>query len=127
MSGKFATFAKEHSTPFADQTVKETLVAFSVPFTIVAAIEEKTQFKDEKTGNDVYNINYDIEIDTNHPNYQAAEKLKQLGVNYRMGLPSNGYRRTELKDLINPMLEAGEKVYVRLNKQGKTYVFTDGE
>lgn len=125
--GKFSTFAQEHGTRFADATVKETLVAFDVPFTITAAIEEQTQFKDEKTGDPVYQINYDIEIDTNSPKYQYAEKVKQLGSSYRMGLPSNGYRRTELKDLINPMLESGERVYVVLAKQGKTYIFKDAE
>lgn len=124
----FTQFAKENpsvgSRSFASSSDKETLVAFAIPFTIVAAIEVLSSFKDEKTGDDLYSINYDIDIDIKSAAFQYAQKVKEVKSGYRLSLPSNGFRRKQLTDLIQPTFAEGGMRAV-LSKQGKGYVFTD--
>lgn len=125
----FAEFAKANPNitgrSFAKQADKEALVAFEVPFTIVGAIETETDFLDEKTGEKVWQINYDVDIDITSPTYQYASKMKEIASSYRLGLPSNAKRRAELVQLIQPAIAANTPVRAKLTKIGKGYHFAD--
>lgn len=122
----FASYNAENAInrPFAKQVDKETLVAFGVPFNIVAALEVETDFINEQTGEKQWSINYDIDIDIKSELYQMAGKIKEIASSYRLSLPSNAFRRKQLTDLIQPTFPNGG-MRAKLAKQGKTYVFAD--
>lgn len=124
----FAQFATENpntgNRSFASSVDKETLVAFSIPFTIVGAIETLSPFKNEKTGEDQYSINYDIDVDMKSAAFQYAQKVKEVKSGYRLSLPSNGFRLKQLTDLIQPTFATGG-MRATLGKRGTGYVFND--
>lgn len=125
----FSEFAKANPNitgrPFAKQPDKEALVAFEIPFSIVGAIETQTDFLDEKTGEKVWQINYDIDVQITSPTYQYASKMKEIASSYRLGLPSNAKRRAELVQVIQPAIANGTPVQCKLTKVGKGYHFAD--
>lgn len=121
----FATFQSENkSYTYAKSDIKETLVAYGVPFNITDVNLVESIFKNEE-GEDQFNIEYDIELNTDSPDFTMASRKKDLAIFYRLSLPANNYRRNEMKDLIKPVLAAEKKMPAILAKMGKTYVFKD--
>lgn len=109
--------------PWAKGPEKERLAAFEIPFEIVSVQGPiESQFTD-KDGNIQYYYNFAIELDTASPTYQFVSKNFELGNGYTLSLPAGAKRTLHVDKLIKPALDRGEKVLVKMVKDGNGYVF----
>lgn len=116
---------------------KDTLVTLKIPFRAFSTnVNEKGKYGPT--------INYSIMLDTAHPNYQLAEKYKQMGVEYVLSLPGDE-QGSKLLTLLQQMGFVGKLagnandeqvqkevaglkplILVKGGKSGKEYQLRDG-
>lgn len=120
--------APEYEYPWDSSAVREALIAYKVPFTVVDAGERESSFKDAQ-GNPQVKFWFHINLHTDTENYQAAYRLANLLPKYELTIEAGGNmigkRRAQLNLILAQIENLGscQAVLAKGGKSGKEMLF----